>query len=233
MENGWIKLHRKILDNPISKNANYFSLWITLLLLASHKESKFMWNGEIIIIKEGQLLTGRKSLSKESGIPESTIEDILKFLERQHQIRQQKTTKFRLITIINWKEYQKSDIKSDNKATTKQQQSDTFKNVKNDKNNICTPQSGDAGNNINKLFGVFIKVNPGINFGHKNQRESAKWLIDKYGIEKTLAFAEAAVVAQGKKYAPTITSPTHLKEKLGELNVYYSKESNKISTIIV
>ena len=189
-----------------------------------------MWNKELIIIKEGQILTGRKKLAEESGLSESSVERILEIFENGQQIGQQKTTKFRLITIVNWIDYQSSRTAL---RTTKRQQKDTNKNVKNDKNNICTPQSGDAGNEINKLFGVFIKVNPGINFGHKNQRESAKWLIDKYGIEKTLAFAEAAVVAQGKKYAPTITSPTHLKEKLGELNVYYSKESNKISTIIV
>lgn len=89
-----------------------------------------MWNKDIIIVKEGQFITGRKQLNEITGIPESTIEDILAFLESQGQIQQQKTTKFRLITIINWKEYQNSD----NKATTKQQQADTNKNDKNDKN---------------------------------------------------------------------------------------------------
>ena len=89
-----------------------------------------MTNGKIILIKEGQLITGRKALSAATGIPESTIEDILRLFESEQQIRQQKTTKYRLITILNWKEYQESD----NKATTKQQQADTNKNVKNEKN---------------------------------------------------------------------------------------------------
>lgn len=92
-----------------------------------------MTNGKIIIIKEGQLLTGRKQLSESTGIAESTVEDILKLLENEQQIQQQKTTKYRLVTILNWKEYQESD----NKATTKQQQADTNKNVKND-NNVNT-----------------------------------------------------------------------------------------------
>jgi hypothetical protein len=89
-----------------------------------------MTNGKIILIKEGQLLTGRKQLSMGTGIPESTVEDILKLLENEHQIQQQKTTKYRLITILNWKDYQESD----NKATTKQQQADTIKNDKKEKN---------------------------------------------------------------------------------------------------
>lgn len=126
---GWIKLHRKILENPIMKRPSYAWLWITLLLKANHKEQKLMWNKEIIMIKEGQLITGRKELSACTGIPETTIEDILNFLEKSSQIRQQKTTKFRLITVINWKDYQASD----NKPTTNRQQTDTNKNDNNEK----------------------------------------------------------------------------------------------------
>ena len=134
MEQGWIKLHRQLLENPIIKKPSYFTLWVILLLKANHKETKFMWNGNIIVVKEGQFITGRKELSKETSIPESTIEDILKYLERQHQIQQQKTTKYRLITIVNWVKHQDSNTKSNNKATTKQQQADTNKNDKKEKN---------------------------------------------------------------------------------------------------
>lgn len=131
---GYIKLHRCLLENPISQKPIYAWLWTTLLLLANHKPNKFMWNGNIIIIKEGEVLTGRKELSVKTGIPETTIEDILKYLERQHQIRQQKTTKFRIITIIEWQKYQNSDTKSDNKPTTSRQQADTNKNEENEEN---------------------------------------------------------------------------------------------------
>lgn len=115
---GWIKLHRKILDNPISRKPEYAWLWVTLLLKANHKENKFMWNGEMIVVKEGQLITSRVQLSRETGIPETTIERILKVLENSSQIGQQKTTKFRLITVINWKDYQENGQQTDNKRTT-------------------------------------------------------------------------------------------------------------------
>ncbi len=61
-------------------------LWLSLLLLVNHKSKEIMWNGEIIIIREGQLLTGRKELSRQTGIPESTIEDILKTLEKLKEV---------------------------------------------------------------------------------------------------------------------------------------------------
>jgi len=153
---GYVKLHRCLLNNPIAKKPQYAWLWIVLLLKANHKPQKIMWNGGIIIINGGQLITGRKKLSEETGIPESTVEDILKFLEAQHQIRQQKTTKFRLITIVKWEKYQNGNNKSDNKATTKQQQADTNKNDKNDKNidtNVSSEQSSqwDFQKEIEKL----------------------------------------------------------------------------------
>ncbi len=142
MNNGYIKLYRKIKEKGWYKNSKYVHLWIHLLLLATHKVHEFMWNNQIIVIKEGQILTGRKQLSDETGLAQSTIEKILKLFEKEHQIEQQKTTKFRIITIINWKEYQQreqqKEQQSDNRVTTKEQQSDTYKNdkkVKNDKNN--------------------------------------------------------------------------------------------------
>lgn len=138
---GYIKLHRILLDNQISKKPQYVWLWITLLLLANHKQNKFIWNGETIIVGEGQFMTGRKQLSDKTGISESTVERILKYLENEHQIEQQKTTKFRLITIVNWKRYQQEDSRTNNKRTTDGQQADNKrtqtrmnKNVNNEKN---------------------------------------------------------------------------------------------------
>jgi len=131
---GWIKLHRKMLDNPLVSKPTYFSLWIILLLKANHKECKIIWNGEFKTIKAGQFITGRKALKKESGIPETTIERILNMLENGHQIKQQKTSKYRLITIVNWEQYQDRNTKVDNKRTTNGQQTDTNKNDNNNKN---------------------------------------------------------------------------------------------------
>ncbi len=144
---GYIKLHRMILDNPISQNPKYLCLWITLLLMANHKECSFIWNGKVAKVNQGQILTGRKKLSKQTNIPETTIEDILNFLENEQQIRQQKTTKYRLITILNWNKYQITD----NKATTKRQQSDTYKNVKNVKKKLSQDDNWNFLEELNLL----------------------------------------------------------------------------------
>jgi len=149
MQNGWIKIHRKIQDKGYYKKSAYVHLWIHLLLNVNHEPKEFMWNGNIILVKEGQMITGRKNLSEDTGIPPSTIEDILKFLERQHQIQQQKTTKYRLITIVNWIKHQNPTAK----ATTSRQQADTNKNEKKDKKYIAETSSA-VWNLEDKLLGM-------------------------------------------------------------------------------
>lgn len=145
--NGWIKLHRKLIDKGYYKNSQYVHLWVHLLLLANHKEHEFMWNGSMIMVKEGQIITGRKELSNATGIPETTIERILKMLENEHQIGQQKTNKYRVITILNWKEHQERTPE----RTTNGQQTDTYKNDKKEKKEIPAPEDGRRG--ITPTFG--------------------------------------------------------------------------------
>lgn len=110
------------------------ALWVHLLLMANHEESTFIWNNHKQTLKSGQLLTGRKKLAEQTGIPSSNIYRMLNYLENEHQIEQQKTNKYTVITIKNWGTYQKEDSKVNNKWTTNGQQMDTYKKDKKDKN---------------------------------------------------------------------------------------------------
>lgn len=229
MENGWIKLHRTILDSPLISKPNYFLLWVTLLLRANHKKIKMIWNNEIIVIHEGQVLTGRNELSKLTQIPETTIEDILNFLEKEGNIRQQKTTKYRVITILNWKTYQNSD----NKATTKRQQSDTNKNDKNDKNDKNIP-SEPSSQGIPLIIKAFEKINPACKnfYGNKNQRKACQNLIDDYGLERIINIIEKTLPkTNGMEFFPTITSPTELRDRFVKLESAIRKYKNKSQSI--
>ena len=142
---GWIKLHRKTLDNPIiTKDSDYLAVWIYLLLNTTHKEYDVLFKGERVTLKRGQLLTGRKSISEKLKIDENKVQRILKSLENEHQIEQQKSNKNRLITSVSWDKYQQDEQQNEqqlnNKRTTTEQQVNTNKNVKNIKNddNITT-----------------------------------------------------------------------------------------------
>jgi hypothetical protein len=136
MNNGWLKLHRKIIDKAFySKDSEKVHLWIHLLLRANHSEYEEMLGGKPIICNSGQFTTGRKQLSNETGISESKIERILTYLEKiEQQIEQQKTTTNRLISIVNWSEYQNTEQRNEqqvnNERTTSEQQVNTHQEDK-------------------------------------------------------------------------------------------------------
>lgn len=133
---GWISIHRKLLEKGYANRPAYVSVWVHILLMANHKKREMMWNGGLIVIKPGQFITGRKQISEKSGVPQSTVEDILRLFENTQQIRQEKTNKYRLITILNWDKHQSPD----NQPTTSRQQADTNNNV-NKENNIAEQSS--------------------------------------------------------------------------------------------
>lgn len=148
---GWVKLHRKLLDNCISDKPEYFSLWVHLLLLANHQESTFIWNNKKQIIKAGQFLTGLKVLAKKTGIAQGTVYRILKYLENEKQIETQKTTKYTIISIVNWNKYQGNETQNEkqieNRLKTNEKQIETNKNdnnIKNEKKYISS-ESKDSG----------------------------------------------------------------------------------------
>lgn len=49
---GWIKLHRKLLDNPVvTKDSDHLAVWIYLLLNATHREVDVLFGGKRITLK--------------------------------------------------------------------------------------------------------------------------------------------------------------------------------------
>lgn len=107
MSSGWIKLHRKVLDDATAmKDKDHFMIWMYLLLNATHSNYKSFFKGEQIILAPGQLITGRKVLSEKLDIEESKVTRILKLFEKDGKIIQVSSNKNRLITIIKWSEYQ-------------------------------------------------------------------------------------------------------------------------------
>lgn len=122
---GWIKLHRKLLDNPIvCKDSDHLAVWIYLLLNATHKEIKANFEGRFILLKKGQLITGRKTISSRLNISESKVQRILTCFKSEQLIEQQTNPRNRLISIVKWDEYQQSEQQNE-------QQMNTNKNVKN------------------------------------------------------------------------------------------------------
>jgi len=134
MEQGWIKVHRSILDKGWFSDSNAVHLWTYILLKANHTKSEYFWNGQIIDLQPGQFVTGRKKIANETGIQESKIERLLKLFENEQQIEQRKTNTSRLISVNNYSKFQSREQQNEqqvnNKRTTNEQRMNTKKELK-------------------------------------------------------------------------------------------------------
>lgn len=130
-DKSYIKLFRKLLNSPIFENEKALKIWIWCLLKATHKERVQLVGQQEINLQKGQFVFGRKKASEELKMTESTIYKYIKLLEKLQMISINSNNKFSVITVEKWEEYQIEELKDNNKATTKEQQSNTNKNVKN------------------------------------------------------------------------------------------------------
>lgn len=187
-----------------------------------------MHDGHLIMVKEGQLITGRKQLSQDTGIPETTIERILKMLENEHQIGQQKTNKYRVITILNWKEHQNRTPE----RTTSGQQADTYKKDKKEKNTGALEdelrvekvyeseeerprKKLKVTKEIQAVFDIF-EDNPARKVWglHEVQRKAAATLFEEYGIDEVRNRYTVARAYRGSDMCPLINTPLDLLTKM-------------------
>lgn len=107
MELGYVRLYRKILDNPIIwKDSDHVAIWIYLLLNATHKEISVIFKGERTILKPGQLIVGSKAIAEELNINYVKVHRVLNDFKVEKQIEKQASNKNSLITILNWEKYQ-------------------------------------------------------------------------------------------------------------------------------
>ena len=160
MEFGWIKLHRKLRQNPlfIGKPA-YLSVWIEILFEAEHgmknvggkwvrKEvtemKQILWRGKQTFLKPGQMTLGRKQLSKWSGVPEGTVQRILYAFKNEQMIEHQRSSKFSLITVLNWEAYQINEHHNEHQVNISRTSGEhTLRTLRTSKNVESVPISPD------------------------------------------------------------------------------------------
>lgn len=82
MEETWIKLYRKIMKSPIWENEKALKIWIWCLLKATHEEREQLVGQQVIELKKGQFVFGRKKASDELQMNENTIYRYIKLLEK-------------------------------------------------------------------------------------------------------------------------------------------------------
>lgn len=131
MQNGWIKLHRKLLANSIFSSEKGLKIWIWCLLKANHKSNDIFVGRQKVSLLQGQFAFGRKKASQELEMSASTVWFWMLTLESNTYIDIKRTSKYSIVTINKWKEYQLIDSQVVQKKCDKSATKDTNKNVKN------------------------------------------------------------------------------------------------------
>lgn len=106
--NGYIKLHRQLLDNPIwtCERFSKGQAWVDLLLLANHKDNKIIKNGRFDIVKRGQVMTSIHKLSARWSWSVNTVKTFLNLLESDNMIQRRSDSVCTVIDIVNYQSFQ-------------------------------------------------------------------------------------------------------------------------------
>jgi DNA-binding PadR family transcriptional regulator len=102
---GYIKLHRKILDNGVFADAELLKVFVWCILKANTTPN-VVYGRKVDV---GEFITGRITASEELHLKPSTIYKRLQRLKAQGYIDISSTTKNSLITVVNYKSYQLDD----------------------------------------------------------------------------------------------------------------------------
>lgn len=131
-DDGWIKVYRKMLDNPIFKDSETLQLFLYCLLRANFKPNDFLFNGQVVHLERGQFIFGLRKASKALKMSIRKLRTRLLVLGKLGITTHLTTHRFSIITVCNYNHYQ--DIQNDQGHI--QRHSDdtvttTNKNVKN------------------------------------------------------------------------------------------------------
>ena len=109
MHDGWIRLYRKLQECWVWEDKEPFdkrSAWIDLLLTANHADAKLLFNGELITVQRGQILTSVRKLSVKWKWSVNKVYRFLKLLESDKMLQKESNKDRTLLTIVNYSVYQ-------------------------------------------------------------------------------------------------------------------------------
>ena len=167
MINGFIKLHRILLDSEIFASEKGLKIWLWILLKANYKQRfvplKIGKGEKTVKIKRGQFLFGRFSAEEELNINGSTIYKWLKKMEANDMIKLDSNNHYTIVSVCKYNEY--NDNKSsevaaneqplDSKRTANEQPTNTTKK----ENKVNKDNKEDAFNFKNSLIDLGIDKN--------------------------------------------------------------------------
>lgn len=105
--NGYVKLHRKLLDYQWIGDANVMAVFVQIMLRVNWEPK--VWMG--IDIPRGAFMTSRDTLARACGLSEKQARRALDCLIRAGTITTRRAGYGQLVTLERWEEYQEDPVK--------------------------------------------------------------------------------------------------------------------------
>lgn len=149
-DNGWVKVHRKIMKSTIWGDPLRLKAWIHCILSANHEDNDVFMNGNVVKVKKGQFITSNRKLQEEWGCSTNTVKKILNQLTDLGMIEYStESRRYTVVSLTNYGVYQdrvyserdterdtQRDSERDTERDTEREQTRRYKNNKNDKEDI-------------------------------------------------------------------------------------------------
>lgn len=106
--NGWIKLHRKSVENPMyfSEPFDKWHAWTDLLLMVAHEKKQFISKGQLVTLEPGQMITSLPILAERWQWSVNRVRRYLKLLSGMGMCNVSGTAHGTTITVVKWAFYQ-------------------------------------------------------------------------------------------------------------------------------
>jgi len=141
---GWIKLHRQLLEWEWYDEPDTFRLFLHCLLKANHKDNNYRGQK----VKVGSFLTSRELLSNETGLSIQKVRTSLERLELTKEITTKKSKKGTVLQIVKYSSYQ--GINQQNNQQSNQRFNQIVTNEQPTVNQIVTTNNNDNNDNNEK-----------------------------------------------------------------------------------
>lgn len=134
---GWISIDRSIQNHWLWKERrklSKFEAWMDILLKANYKDMDIKVGKQYVKVKKGSLLTSELKLCEDWRWSRDTVRKFLNQLQSENMLLVEHTTRYTVLSIVNWGLYQNTQQQSI-------QQEKTYKKLGNNFSKKSTIQS--------------------------------------------------------------------------------------------
>lgn len=184
---GWISLHRKVMENPLFTEKRVFSrfeAWVDILMMVNHEDSKFLLGSEMVEVKRGQRITSIRQLCERWSWSNTKVRKFLELLESEEMVTVKSDTKKTVLTVDKYDFYQHNDLTKTPQKRHGNDTETTQKHTNNNVNNDSTMKNNDYIKDIvdylNEVCGTSFKSTTKATQQLINARFKEKFKIDDF-----------------------------------------------------